>query len=215
MIYIRNNKNVEIICNKHGSFLQMPVNHLRGSGCPKCGKELFSINKTSSTNLFIEKANKIHNNEFDYSKSVYTKNNNKIEIICSKHGSFFQRPSDHLSGCRCPSCGNGISKSEDKYFESLNNPNIIRNQMLYIDGRKIIPDGYDPITNTIYEFNGDYWHGNPEIYNKNDINKHNNKTFGELFDRTKEKEKFYKNCGYNVISIWESDFEKRQQSNSG
>jgi endogenous inhibitor of DNA gyrase (YacG/DUF329 family) len=187
----------------------MPVNHLRGSGCPKCGKQSFSKNKTSSINLFIEKANKIHNNEFDYSKSIYTKNNNKIEIICSKHGSFFQRPSDHLSGCKCPNCSNAISRHEDKYFESLNNPNIIRNQMLYIKGRKIIPDGYDPVTNTIYEFNGDYWHGNPKIYNKNDINKHNKKTFGELYKKTIEKENFLKNCGYNVISIWESDFEKR------
>ena len=38
-----------------------------------------------------------------------------------------------------------------------------------IDG--YIVDGYDSKTNTIYEFNGDFWHGNPNIYNLTDLGK--------------------------------------------
>jgi hypothetical protein len=34
--YKNNNTKVEIICKKHGSFLQTPKSHLRGDGCPKC-----------------------------------------------------------------------------------------------------------------------------------------------------------------------------------
>ena len=34
--YINNNTKVEIICPEHGSFLQIPANHLSGQGCPKC-----------------------------------------------------------------------------------------------------------------------------------------------------------------------------------
>lgn len=34
--YINNNTNIEIICPKHGSFLQTPHNHLQGKGCQKC-----------------------------------------------------------------------------------------------------------------------------------------------------------------------------------
>lgn len=30
---------VEIICNKHGSFMQIPAGHKSGAGCPVCGKE--------------------------------------------------------------------------------------------------------------------------------------------------------------------------------
>jgi Zn finger protein HypA/HybF involved in hydrogenase expression len=30
---------VEIVCPKHGSFIQSPDNHLKGSGCPKCASK--------------------------------------------------------------------------------------------------------------------------------------------------------------------------------
>jgi G:T-mismatch repair DNA endonuclease (very short patch repair protein) len=75
---------------------------------------------------------------------------------------------------------------------------------------KYIVDGYDPITNTIYEFNGDFWHGNPSKYKKFDINPISGKTFGELYKKTLEKEDNLKKLGYNVISIWESDYLKEK-----
>ena len=38
-----------IICTIHGQFLQLPTNHLAGSGCPKCAlqrrKKINNINK--------------------------------------------------------------------------------------------------------------------------------------------------------------------------
>lgn len=34
--YINCSTKVEIMCKKHGVFLQMPFSHLRGDGCPKC-----------------------------------------------------------------------------------------------------------------------------------------------------------------------------------
>ena len=36
-------------------------------------------------------------------------------------------------------------------------------------------DGYDKNNKTIYEFHGDYWHGNPNIYNPDQINNRTNK----------------------------------------
>lgn len=35
--YISMRDKVEIICKKHGSFLQYPFDHINGHGCPKCG----------------------------------------------------------------------------------------------------------------------------------------------------------------------------------
>lgn len=34
--YIKNDENVKIICEKHGTFNQLPLVHLSGGGCPKC-----------------------------------------------------------------------------------------------------------------------------------------------------------------------------------
>ena len=36
--YINNATKVCIICPKHGEFWQVPGNHIRGKGCPKCGQ---------------------------------------------------------------------------------------------------------------------------------------------------------------------------------
>lgn len=210
-IYISNMQNIEIICNIHGSFWQMPVNHLAGSGCLQCGIEVSKKSRTKTTLYFINKAVKIHGNRYDYSKSVYVKSYNFVEIICRKHGTFWQRASDHLSGNNCPKCNNLISKPEDEYFKSLNNNNIIRNKVLYINGKKFVPDGYDIVTNTIYEFYGDYWHGNLDIYNGDNINKNNNKTFKLLHSETLDRERFLRENGFTVISIWENEWKKRNR----
>ena len=44
--YVNNRTKVTIICPKHGEFLQLPAEHLRGRGCSKCSREI-SITKRS------------------------------------------------------------------------------------------------------------------------------------------------------------------------
>ena len=63
-------------------------------------------------------------------------------------------------------------------------------------------------TNTIYEFYGDYWHGNPKRFILTDINKRTKTTFGELYKNTLQKEKDIRELGYNLVVIWESDWKK-------
>ena len=92
-----------IICPEHGEFYQCAGIHLRGHGCPKCaGNAVISIQE------FIEKANKIHNNKYDYSNVKFTKMSDKVCIICPEHGEFYQSVKAHLSGQGCPKCANGI-----------------------------------------------------------------------------------------------------------
>jgi hypothetical protein len=73
---------------------------------------------------------------------------------------------------------------------------------------KLCVDGYNKQTNTIYEFQGDFWHGNPDIYNLDAINNKLNITFQELYDKTLKKIHRLKMMGYNVIYIWENDWTK-------
>ena len=53
---------------------------------------------------FIEKANCVHKNKYDYSKVDYINSRIKVCIICPKHGDFWQTPNSHLSGQKCPKC---------------------------------------------------------------------------------------------------------------
>ncbi len=70
-------------------------------------------------------------------------------------------------------------------------------------------DGYCSETNTIYEFYGDYWHGNPKIYEPDFYNKNKDMTMGKAYQKTIERENKIKSLGYNLITIWESDYEQK------
>jgi len=103
--YKKYHTKVIIICKIHGEFEQTPHYHLITNGCCKCS----GIAK-SNTIEFIEKANLIHNNKYDYSKVDYKNCSLKVIIICKIHGEFEQRPNCHLKGQGCFKCS-GIAKS--------------------------------------------------------------------------------------------------------
>ena len=73
VIYKNSVTKIQIICLKHGSFEQTPHGHLRGRGCIKCGHILRGNKKSLSSEEFINKAKKIHNNRYDYSRTTYKK----------------------------------------------------------------------------------------------------------------------------------------------
>ena len=100
VIYVNAHIKVEIICKKHGSFFQTPESHRTGSGCPDCAGAK-PVHKQVDV---INKFRKIHGNKYDYSKVIYVNAHIKVEIICKKHGSFFQSPNGHLSGRGCQKC---------------------------------------------------------------------------------------------------------------
>jgi len=200
-------KNVIIICNIHGQFEQKCANHLIGKGCKVCGHTKTTNSQKSNTQEFIKKAQKIHNNQYDYSLVEYKKARDKIKIICNKHNLIFeQTPSNHLSGNKCQICSHTCSNLENLWLNILNIPNEYRQFKLKINGRLLKCDGYDPLTKTIYEFYGDFWHGNPLFYNSKDINCVSKKKFGDSYQELLNKEKFIFDNGYKLISIWENEF---------
>jgi Zn finger protein HypA/HybF involved in hydrogenase expression len=70
--------------------------------------------KNLTTKEFIEKANKVHNNKYDYSLVEYVNYETKIKIICPIHGEFLQTPLNHLQGHGCKLCGKEKSKIKPK-----------------------------------------------------------------------------------------------------
>jgi len=60
--------------------------------------------KTLTTEEFILKAIEVHGNTFDYSRVVYEKSKQKVEIVCPLHGAFLQIPNSHLMGRGCKKC---------------------------------------------------------------------------------------------------------------
>jgi hypothetical protein len=212
--YKKANTKIIIICNEHGEFLQTPNSHLDKKGCGECGGS-----KPLNNNTFIEKAIKIHGNKYDYSKVDYKNHMTNVIIICKIHGEFKQKPNNHLSGYDCIKCSNNqFSKPQIQWLELLIKIDNIYIQHALNDGEFKIPnvkykvDGYCKETNTIYEFHGNYWHGNPKIYDSNKMNKTCNMTHGELYKKTLEKENIIKDLGYNLEVMWELDWTKINKS---
>lgn len=206
--YISANKKVKIICLIHGIFEQKATGHMNnGYGCLQCARETDALLKKKDINLFIDQGHATHNRKYDYSKVVYKNNSTKIEIVCNTHGSFFQTPDDHLnSGAGCPKCARVISHMEVAWLDYLKVPEKYRHAQIKIENKFIKPDAYDPEINTIYEFYGDFWHGNPKIYDKTHINPVRHISYGDLYLQTLKKENLIKKSGYQLMTIWESEW---------
>jgi hypothetical protein len=98
--YINYKTSISITCKQHGDFPQIPHNHLKGSGCPKCAG-----NYRYKGNEFFEKLNEIYNKKYDFSDSEYVNSYTKIIVKCDKHGEFYQWPTHLLAGISCRECG--------------------------------------------------------------------------------------------------------------
>jgi ssDNA-binding Zn-finger/Zn-ribbon topoisomerase 1 len=103
--YVSAKSSISIICPEHGLFSQRSSNHLSGIGCPKCGHDLTGKKKRSSVEKFVKKATAVHGDRYDYSNVQYETSIEDVEILCTKHGIFLQRPANHLMGKGCPQCG--------------------------------------------------------------------------------------------------------------
>lgn len=216
-IYTTINDKITITCRIHGDFVQKAAVHLLNKhGCTKCGRIRTEaskvLNQKQIENKLI-KFNKIHKNKYTYGK-IYRDNNILwLEIICPKHGSHITRFFNHEKGHGCPKC---VSVRSNVQIQWLNYMQIRDGFIQHSDniGEYIIPntklcvDGYNKKTNTVYEFQGDFWHGNPDVYDLDSINSKINVSFRELYDKTMNKINKLQNMGYNVIYIWENNWTK-------
>lgn len=97
--------------------------------------------------------------------------------------------------------------------EAFNNNIFIQHAMNV--GEYCIPntryrvDGYCAETNTIYEFHGDCFHGNPDVFEPNDVcSPYTKMVASELYKKTIDREDHIKSLGYNLVVMWENNFRK-------
>lgn len=267
VVYAGNKKKVSIGCNIHGPFHQTPNMHLRGAGCPLCGFDKTRKFITLTTAEFIRNSKLVHGNLYDYSRTDYIGNKKPVVIVCKIHGPFYQRPSEHLTGCGCPKCFGTPKKTTSEFikvaqniygdlydyskthyitnkipvtitckihgdFKKWPNAHIYKNEgcpkcgtlsvsnseIEFLDFMRIdekfrqfpidtfIVDGIDESTKTVYEFLGDYWHGNPDLYDGRKLNKSLGIHFGQLYKKTFWRFGRISEMGYSIKYIWENDW---------
>jgi hypothetical protein len=195
---------VTIICQIHGDFDQCPRDHLQGCGCPKCAGR-------KNTEEFVQQAHRIHGAYYDYSSTTYTAAKHNVTILCPRHGTFTQKAYAHLRGQGCPSCSKCSSKAEQAWLDHHGIPEEYRQYPIRLPEfkRPLVVDGFDPSTNTVYEFYGDFWHGNPAFFDQSKphrVASSRRGTYGDVYNRTLKRQTILENNGYNVKWIWESEW---------
>lgn len=110
--YIEYTGKVDVICPTHGKISIDAVSHcITKTGCKQCGNTVTALKKIMSHEEFIEKANKLHNYKYDYSKTQYEIGRKSLIIICKIHGEFEQTGVKHLQG-GCRKCADDLHASK-------------------------------------------------------------------------------------------------------
>ncbi len=102
-------KPVTIVCREHGPFPQKPAVHLKGSGCPACGRSHRDIAHRLTQVEFADRVKAIHGDRYNLSKAVYRTQYDKVSIGCRKHGQFLILPFNLWAGGGCPDCAREIN----------------------------------------------------------------------------------------------------------
>lgn len=193
--YINSQTKIKIKCNMCGyEFYQTPNNHLSGKGCPNCKRIILSKLKTNTLEQFINEANKVHNNEYDYSESNYINNHTPIGIRCKYHGLFYQTPNNHLHGRGCPKCKQSYLEKSISIILDKNNINYNIEKLFnwLINDNDLRLDFYLPDYNIAIECQGGQ-HFFPVEYFGGE------KTFKQTQQRDSEKLKLCKEHGIKLL----------------
>lgn len=185
----------------------------RKTGCIHC------VKKTRLTNDIIDE--RLLGRGILRMDSVIN-NKTPMKWKCMKCENIWQTTTDKIlnDNTGCPKCNKPRqhSKMAHEWLKQLQTNLQVEIQSAIVGGEFQIPgtrykvDGYSKDLNTVFEFYGDDWHGN--------INKHapthkchpfNDRTAIELYAETLQREEIIRQKGFNVVSIWESEYKRAQR----
>ena len=147
---------VTITCPIHGDFIQTAFRHLRGDGCPMCGKikMLKAATKYQKSNEeFIRECKQFLPESITYEKTNYVNAKTKVTLTCKYHGDFTVNPHSMLNGkTGCPSCGESHLEREMRHF--LNDNGVKFEAQKRFEWLKNIDTGYTlPLDFYLPEYN--------------------------------------------------------------
>ena len=178
--------------------------------------EKYGVSHPSKIPAAIEKrtrtrTNKFLNSIFDgnrlknlitplWTREQFTTVQEEYPFQCNKCKTIFDDNLEDGKVPKCPKCfkRNNISILEIEFLDRLK----INIRQKYIKPFKV--DGIK--NNKIFEFLGDYWHGNPNRFNHSYMNKKVGKSFGELYYNTIKKFNALFDRSYTIYYMWEADY---------
>jgi hypothetical protein len=170
--------------------------------CPKCGNDI----KVSSKYKIIACRNYF---TFSNNKSLCKPCSLKLQV--GEGNPFYGKKHSKESLMKMtktltdnPRKYNPSSKPERKIQKIIEQLNFETNRTYRV--KEYICDIFIEKLNLIIEFNGDYWHCNPNKYHPDYFHPHKKKTSKQIWDEDIIRIDNIKKYGYNLEIIWETDF---------
>ncbi len=153
--YINMRTKILVTCKIHGDFSILPYNHIAGSGCESCSRDLHKLTTLNEDRLL--NINNIHKYYYQYNDMSIV--NGYINICCPVHGTFSQIIYFHEKGHGCSLC-NSTSRGEKKIKNYLENKNIVFNMNHTFkdckNKKRLKFDFYLQNNNIIIEYDGEH-----------------------------------------------------------
>jgi hypothetical protein len=199
--YNHNKQKLWFVCpNNHTHYTHLS-NWKRGHRCGYC---------TGKYRLYIPDVIKAIESE---GYSIVTENiknsKQKLHLKCPNDNDFYVSwdnwKSKHI---RC-TCNSSSSSPENELYEflkdykPLKHYKILKNQE---SGRYLELDIFFPSMNKAIEFNGDYWHCNPNKYDANYYHKQMGLYAHEIWQRDEQKKFLCMSNNIDLMTIWEDEW---------
>ena len=82
-----------------------------------------------------------------------------------------------------------------------------------IGDRKLLVDGFNVESQTVYQFQGCYWHGHDCALNRGkDVNEKRNKPMTELLEETRANTEHIRSKYYRVVEMWECEWRRMKRT---
>jgi hypothetical protein len=177
MITYGNDKKVWWKCSKGHEWQEKTLSRSQGCNCPYCsGKRVCKDNCLATLNSTLAKEWHPTKNGSLTPNDVTCGSNMMVWWKCKIGHEGETRVYNRNNNQECPICSGGaVSKISQQWLDSLNIP--AENREVWLGKLSFRVDGFDPETKTVYEFLGDYWHGNPAKFQASDMNQRVKKSF--------------------------------------
>lgn len=168
--YINSKSLVPVWCNTCQKTFDITVaDHVNSkTGCSTCAYIRNGLNKRLSKQEVFQRFKNTHGDKYSYYFVEYTTQDDKVDIICPKHGIFPQRPPDHWRGDGCRWCGyerlasketNKVSKEELDFFSRIDFKDYTKEHTIFLpEMRGFGFDLYIPDLKLAIEYNGEAFH---------------------------------------------------------
>ena len=220
--YIDDGTKIKHKCNKCKGFWSVRPNHtLRGIGCPFCANKNRGLKRRKTHKEYLKQVKKIHKYKIEVIgeyKGAFV----RIKHLCLNCNYSWKASPDNVvnsSKTGCPRCATGKRHSSKAiaWLKEEAKQRRIRIRHAENWGEFVIPetrlmvDGFHKPSNTIFEFYGDAFHGNLSIFKpRQRPHPFTNETAKSLYTRTIERENYLKELGYNLVTMWEYDYDRKK-----